>query len=104
MSQGNNIKKTSNERGIQLALQAIQQDATLKPRRAAATYNISESTLRRRLAGTPYRRDCEPKSMALRGSEEVAIVRHVLKLIEQGYLLRLTNVKEIANSLLKIRN
>ena len=42
--------------------------------------------------------------MALRGSEEVAIVRHVLKLIEQGYLPRLANVKEIANSLLKIRN
>jgi hypothetical protein len=42
--------------------------------------------------------------MALRGSKEVAIVRHVLKLIEQGYLLRLANVKEIANSLLKICN
>jgi hypothetical protein len=42
--------------------------------------------------------------MALRGSKEVAIVRHVLKLIEQGYPPRLADVEEIANSLLEIRN
>jgi hypothetical protein len=42
--------------------------------------------------------------MALRGSEEVAIVRHVLKLIEQGYPPRLADVEEMANSLLEIRN
>lgn len=42
--------------------------------------------------------------MALRGSEEVAIVRHVLKLIEQGYPPRLADVEEMANSLLEIHN
>jgi RecB family endonuclease NucS len=42
--------------------------------------------------------------MALRGSEEVAIVRHVLKLVEQGYPPRLADVEEMANSLLEIRN
>jgi hypothetical protein len=45
-----------------------------------------------------------PNSIALRGSEEVAIVRHVLRLIEQGYPPRLPDVEEMANSLLKIRN
>jgi len=100
MPQPSNVKKTSDERDIQLALQAIQQDATLKPRRAAATYNVAESTLRRRLAGTPQRRDTMPKSMALRGSEEAAIVRHILKLSEQGYPPRLADVEEMANDLL----
>ena len=104
MPQPNNVKKTSDERDIQLALQAIQKDATLKPRRAAATYNVAESTLRRRLAGTPQRRDTMPKSMALRGSEEVAIVRHILKLSEQGYPPRLADVEEMANDLLWVRN
>ena len=42
--------------------------------------------------------------MALQGSKEVAIIRYVLKLVEQGYPPKLANVKEIANSLLKIRN
>ena len=41
--------------------------------------------------------------MVLRGSEEAAIVRHVLKLSEQGYLPRLADIKEMANSLLTIR-
>jgi RecB family endonuclease NucS len=42
--------------------------------------------------------------MALRGLEEVAIVRHVLKLSEQGYPPRLADVEEMANSLLTIRH
>jgi hypothetical protein len=42
--------------------------------------------------------------MALRGSEEVAIVRHLLKLSEQGYPPRLADVEEMANSLLTIRH
>ncbi|KAG9185043.1 hypothetical protein G6011_02990 [Alternaria panax] len=42
--------------------------------------------------------------MALRGSEEVAIVQHVLKLLEQGYPPRLADVEEMANSLLWVRN
>ncbi|KAF2131237.1 hypothetical protein P153DRAFT_355988 [Dothidotthia symphoricarpi CBS 119687] len=80
------------------------QAATLKPRRAAATYNVAKSALRRRLARTSQRRDCTPKSIALRGSEDVAIVHYVLKLPEQGYPPRLADVKEVANSLLVIRN
>jgi len=45
-----------------------------------------------------------PKSIALRGSEEVAIVRHILKLSEQGYPPRLADVEEMANDLLWVRN
>ena len=45
-----------------------------------------------------------PNSIALRGSEEVAIVRHILKLSEQGYPPRLADVEEMANDLLWVRN
>ena len=86
----------SNEADIQLAIQAIQRDATLTTRRAGAIYSVSEATLRRRLARTPQRRDRAPNSMALRGSEEVAIVRHVLKLVEQGYPPRLAVTRGLA--------
>jgi hypothetical protein len=92
------------EAQIQLAIKALKQDATLTIYRAAATYNVPERTLRRRRAGTPYRRDCAPKSMALGGSEEVAIIKHALKLSKQGYPPRLADVEEMANSLLTIRH
>jgi hypothetical protein len=42
--------------------------------------------------------------MVLRGSEEVAIVQHILKLSEQGYPPRLADVEEMANDLLWVRN
>jgi hypothetical protein len=41
----------SKDRQIQLALQALKQDATLSQRRAAAIYNVDQSTLSRRCAG-----------------------------------------------------
>lgn len=42
--------------------------------------------------------------MILGGSEEVAIVGHILKLVEQGYPPRLAHVKEMADPLLTVRN
>ena len=104
MPQRNNVLLDQKESQVQLALQALKQDAKLTVYRAAKAYNVPERTLRRRRAGTPYRRDSMPNSIALRGSEEVAIVRHVLKLLEQGYPPRLADVEEMANNLLWVRN
>ena len=41
--------------------------------------------------------------MALRGSEEVAIVRHVINMVDKGYPPRLADVEDMANSLLTSR-
>ena len=41
--------------------------------------------------------------MRLTSTEEEVIVQHVLKLDERGYLLRLTDVADMANSLLAER-
>ena len=42
--------------------------------------------------------------MKLTSTKELVIVQHILKLDERGYLPQLTNVEDIANSLLAERN
>ena len=74
MPQCNNTRESLNEDQIQLAIKAIQQDATLTHRRAVATYNVSQRTLSSRLARTRPRRNCKPKSIKLLLIEEETIV------------------------------
>ncbi|KAF1928252.1 uncharacterized protein M421DRAFT_5314 [Didymella exigua CBS 183.55] len=81
------MKKLSNEADIQLALQAIQQDATLSQRRAAAIYNISQSTLSDQLARATPRCDYTPNTINLTKNEE-----------------ELANVEDMANSLFAERH
>jgi len=104
MSQRRKAQNVSKESDIQLAIQAIKQDATLTVPRAATIYKVSERTLRRRRAGTLSRRDCKVNSIKLTSTEELVIVQHVLKLDERGYPPRLTDVEDMANSLLAERN
>ena len=64
----------SKEARVLLALEAIQNDRKLKLLTAARLYNVVVTTLRRRRAGRPVRRDTVPKSRRLTDSEEKAIV------------------------------
>ena len=105
MPQQKNAKKPSNEADIQLAVQAIEHDATLSQRRAAVIYRVSQRTLSDRLAGTPPRRDdCTPNSMKLTSTEEEVIVQHILDLVKRGFPPQLADVANIANSLRAKRN
>ena len=104
MPQRKNVKKSSNEADIQLAVQAIKHDATLSQRRAAVIYRVSQRTLSDYLARTPPRRDCTPNLIKLTCTEEWVIVKYILKLDKQGYPPRLANVEDIANSLLAERH
>jgi hypothetical protein len=104
MSQRNKAKNVSKESDLQLAIQALKQDANLTVPRAATIYRVSESTLRRRRAGTLSRRDSKVNSIKLTSTEQRVIVQHVLKLDERGYPPRLTDVEDMANSLLAERN
>ena len=104
MPQRNNTRESLNEDQIQLAIKAIQQDATLTHRRAAAIYNVSKSTLSSRLAGTRPRRDCKPKSMKLLLTEEETTIQHVLDLVVRGFPPRLDAVRDMADSLLAERH
>ena len=104
MPQRKNAKKHLNEADIQLAVQAIKRDTAVSQRRAAKIYRVPQKTLSDRLAGASPRRDCTPNSMKLTGTEELVIVQHLIKLDEREYPPQLTNVEDMANSLLAERN
>ena len=104
MPQRYNDLSTSKEARIQLAIQAINQDANISERRAAAIYNVSRTTLQDRRAGTTFRRDCTPNSTKLLLTEEEVIVQHILDLDARGFPPRLATVKEMADSLLAERH
>ncbi|KAI1517386.1 transposase [Pyrenophora tritici-repentis] len=104
MSQQQNNLPALKEARLQLALKAIERDATLSQRRAAAIYNVSRVTLGRRRAGIPLRSDCTPNSMNLLKTEEDVIVQHILDLDARGFPPRLAAVQDMANSLLAERH
>jgi hypothetical protein len=91
---------TFKEARIQIALKAIQQNATMTQHCAALTYNISQTTLSCQLAGTLLRRDCTPNSMKLSKTEEEVVVQHILDLDVRGFPPHLAAVKDMADSLL----
>jgi hypothetical protein len=104
MPQQQHHLEPSTECQIQLALQALKQDATLSVRRAAAIYNVSRNTLSRRRAGQPSRADSSPNSSKLTKFEEDVIVKHIIKLVTRGFPPRLADVAIMANSLRAERN
>ncbi|KAJ8109546.1 hypothetical protein OPT61_g7383 [Boeremia exigua] len=60
----------SKEAQIQLALQALKQDANLSLQRAAAIYSVPRKTLSNRRAGRPSRADAMPNSRGLDNNKE----------------------------------
>jgi hypothetical protein len=94
----------SNERQIQIALQALDQGTTLSLRRAAAIYNIPRKTLSNQRAGRSSQADRWPKSRNLEKTEEDVLVKHILDLVTRGFPPRLAAVADMANSLCAERN
>ncbi|KAJ8117104.1 hypothetical protein OPT61_g1625 [Boeremia exigua] len=92
------------EAQVQLALQALKQDANLSQRRAAAIYRVPQSTLSHQRTGRPSRGDTMPNSRGLDNNEEQVIVEHILELDARGFGPRLADVAAMANSLRAERN
>ncbi|KAF1922431.1 uncharacterized protein M421DRAFT_411397 [Didymella exigua CBS 183.55] len=105
MPQQQHKSKPFKEAAIQLALQAVKQDATLTLRRAAAIYNAPYNTLRNRYAGRTARANCTPKSRNMdQTKEDDVVVKHILELVTRGFPPRLAAVADMANSLRAERN
>jgi hypothetical protein len=104
MAQRNVTHLASNEADVQLAISSINLHQIQSNRSAAAIYGVSERTIRRRRAGVPARRDCEPNSKKLTQLEEEVIVRHILDLDERGFAPTYAAVRDIANKLLAARS
>ena len=63
-----------NKGKVSLAILAIKYNQLPSERRAAEIYNVSQTTLRRRRAGTALQRNCEPNLKKLTKPEELAII------------------------------
>ena len=103
MSQRNATLLASNEADIQSAILSINSHQTQSNRGAATTYSVSERTIRRRRAGIPARRDCQPNSKKLSVLEEEVIVRHILDLDQRGFAPTYAAVRDMADKLLAAR-
>ena len=93
----------SNETDIQLAISSLNAHQIQSNRRAAATFNVTRSTLQNRRNGKPARRDCQPNSKKLTKLEEEVIVNYILDLDLRGFSPTYVAVRDMADRLLAAR-
>ena len=93
----------SNEADIQLAISSLNAHQIQSNRRAAATFNVTRSTLQNRRNGKPARRDCQPNSKKLTQREEEVIVNHILDLDLRGFSPTYAAIRDMADKLLATR-
>jgi hypothetical protein len=103
MSQQDDLESLPRTERIILAIQAMKSDASLSQRRAAAAYNVPETTLRRQRAKPASTRVVHPNSSRLQRHEEDTIVQYIRKLDERGFAPTLSYIQEMANQLLAAR-
>ena len=94
----------SKEARVILAFEALQNNNNLKLEAIARLYDVLASTLCRRRAGRPTRRDTLANSRKLTDLEEKAIVQYTIELSERAFPPRLYSVEDMANQLLRVRD
>jgi hypothetical protein len=103
MAQRSTTLSASNEADVQLAISSINSYQIQSNRSAAVIYGVSEQTIRRRRAGKPARRDCQPNSKKLTELEEEVIVGYILDLDQRGFAPTYAAVRDMADKLLAAR-
>jgi hypothetical protein len=104
MSQQIDLKLLPREERIDLAIKAMKSNANLSQRRAAAVYEVPESTLRRQRAKPASQRVIHPNACKLTKQEEEVLVQHIRKLDARGFAPTLAYVREMADQLLAARS
>jgi len=99
MPQQPNVEIVRQEGRLLLSIRAIDLFQLQSVRQAAATFNVPKSTLYRRRAGIPSRRDCEANSKKLNKMEESALIQYILDLDSRGYSPNLNALRDFANIL-----
>jgi hypothetical protein len=99
-----NTQSASNEAKTILAVQALNNDASLSVRKASELYDVERTRLRRRRAGTAVRRDCEANSKILTKLEEEVIIEFIIELDAKGFSPTLAAVRDMANTVLAERS
>jgi hypothetical protein len=103
MSQQPDLELLPREDRIILAIKAIESNVLLSQRRAAAIYNVQESTLCTRRAGKPSQRNISANSSKLLRHEEEVVIQYIRKLDARGFAPTLSYMREMANQLLAAR-
>jgi transposase-like protein len=94
---------TSKEARMVMALEAFKNNEGSSVQAIARIYDVSPSTMTRRLHGVKARRDLPPKSKKLAVSEEKVLLKYILDLDARAFPPRLSGVEEMANILLHDR-
>ena len=89
---------------IALAMQALQQGSIKSIRAASVIYDVTYSTLQRRVNGCPTRRDSRPVSCKLTQTEEITLVDWILSMDQRGLAPTSDTVRQMANILLQKRS
>ena len=87
------------EAKVVFALEALKNDPKLSLKAAARLYSVPYTTLHRRRAGRPARRDILANSRCLTDLEEQTIVQYVIELSTRAFPPRLCGVEDMANHL-----
>jgi replication initiation and membrane attachment protein DnaB len=81
----------------------MRSDALLSLRRAAAVYNVPETTLRRQRAKPASDYNTHHNALKLQRHEEETIIQSIRKLEARGFAPTISYVREMANQLLAVR-
>jgi hypothetical protein len=93
-----------NEGSILLALSAFTSGQCASISAAAKIYNVSKTTLIRRLHGGTTREQFTPPNRRMTVIEEEVLVRDILKLDAQGLSPTLSLIREMADAICRARN
>ena len=104
MSQQIDLKLLPRGERIDLAIKAMKSNANLSQRRAAAVYNVPETTLRRQRAKPASQRVIHPNACKLTMQEEEVLIQYIRKLDARGFAPTLAYVREMADQLLAARS
>ena len=97
MASTQNTQQLQKEGRIALLKQAIQNKKILSYNRAAQLYNISRSTLRRRVNGTLPQAKSNARKRKLQPIEESCLLQWILDLNQRGFPPHIIDVRRIAD-------
>ncbi|KJZ68300.1 hypothetical protein HIM_12308 [Hirsutella minnesotensis 3608] len=100
---GNGRPMVPREERVLLAVRAYQQGQFKSTRKAAAAYDVPQSTVSDRLRGVIRRRDAQMNNLKLTATEETALVQWILSMDERGMPPTVAYTRRMANLLLSER-
>jgi predicted HTH domain antitoxin len=103
MAQQQRAQLPQKEGRLSLSIQAIQKNQILSVRRAAKLYDISRTSLQRRVKGVVPKAQSNARKRKLQLTEEQSLVDWILALDRRGFPPHIIDVRRMADTLLAAR-